>query len=74
VHFFTCAFVTTVVLFVVIFILCIIFTSGKIIEWNFRNTYLQKISKVISKKSPTLPLPLWEAKKVFINQKGMSED
>ncbi len=71
VHFFTCAFVTTVVLFVVIFILCIIFTSSKIIEWNFGNTYLQKISKVISKKSPTLPLPLWEAKKVFINQKSI---
>lgn len=70
VNFFTCAFVMTAILFVVIFISCIIFTSSRITEWNFGTKLLQKISKFISKKAPTLPLPLWEVKKVFINQKG----
>ena len=40
-------------------------------EWNFATKLLQKISEFISKKSPSLPLPLWELKKVFINQKGV---
>ena len=70
VHFLTCALVITAILFVVIFILCIMFTSSRMTEWNFGTKLIQKISKGISKKAPNLPLPLWEAKKVFINQKG----
>ena len=70
VHFLTCALIITTILFIVIFIFCVLFTSGKLTEWNFGNQLVQKISKWISKKAPTLPLPLWETKKVFINQKG----
>ena len=71
VHFLTCALILTTILFVVIFTLCVLFTSGKLTEWNFGTKLVQKISKGISKKAPNLPLPLWETKKVFINQKGV---
>ena len=71
VHFFTCAFITTSVLFVTLFLLCIIFTSSRITEWNFGTKLLQTISEFISKKSPSLSLPLWEVKKIFIHQKGI---
>ena len=70
VHFLTCAIIITAVLFVIIFTFCVLFTSGRVTEWNFGTKLVQKISKGISKKAPNLPLPLWEVKKVFINQKG----
>lgn len=70
VHFLTCALVITTVLCVIIFILCVLCTSGKLTEWNFGNQLLQKISTWLSEKAPTLSLPLWEVKKIFINQKG----
>ena len=70
VHFLPCALVIIAILFIVIFILCIMFTSGKLPEWSFGTKLLQKISAWLSEKAPTLSLPLWEAKKIFINQKG----
>lgn len=68
--FFGCAVMTGLILLITLIILCIIFGSKEKNSLSLSGRLTEKISSFISGKSPSLPLWLWEAKKVFINQKG----
>lgn len=70
VSFFTCAVVTSLILLVTLAVLCIFFGSNEKSSLSSGGKLTEKISVILSRKAPSLPLWLWETKKVFINQKG----
>ncbi len=70
VSFLPCALTVTGFLFVLLCGLCVMFTSNSGEGVSFGSKLTDKISGFLSKKAPSMPLPLWETKKVFINQKG----
>ena len=56
--------------FVLLIAVCCVFTSNSAEGFSLGGRALDRIRSCISRKAPPLPLPLWEVKKVFINQKG----
>lgn len=70
VSFFTCAVFTGVILLLTLTVLCVVFGSREKSSLSFGGKFTEKISMILSRKAPSLPLWLWETKKVFINQKG----
>lgn len=70
VGFLPCALAVTVFLFVLLCGLCVMLTSGGGAGLSFGSKLIERVSSFISRKTPSMPLPMWEAKKVFINQKG----
>ena len=70
VSFFTCAVFMGILLIITLAVLCIIFCSCEKSGLSFGSKFAEKISSVLSRKAPSLPLWLWETKKVLINQKG----
>ncbi len=70
VSFFTCAVFTGILLMITLAILCIVFCSREKSGLSLGGKFTEKISSALSRKAPSLPLWLWETKKVFINQKG----
>ena len=56
--------------FVLLIAVCCVFTSNSTEGFYLSGRAVDRIRSYISRKVPSFPLPLWEAKKVFINQKG----
>lgn len=50
---------------------CVLVASGKVMLARANTGKLTRVSKEISRKSPALPLFLWEAKKTLIDRKGL---
>lgn len=69
--FLPCAVISMLIVLAVLCVLCILFTSGGGNGAATGGSLVQKLSAWFSKKAPVPPLPLWEMKKVFINQKGI---
>ena len=70
VGFLPCALTVTGALFVLLCGLCVMFTSNAGEGVSFGGKLIDKVSSFFSRKAPSMPLPLWEVKKVFVNQKG----
>lgn len=64
------ALTVTGALFVLLCVLCVMFTSNSGEGISFGGKLIDKVSSFFSRKAPSMPLPLWEIKKVFVNQKG----
>lgn len=70
VGFLPCAIFAVGGVFAVLTAACCMFTSNSGEGISLGGRALDRIRSCISRKAPPLPLPLWEVKKVFINQKG----
>ena len=70
VSFFTCAVFIEILLMITLAVLCIVFCSHEKNGLSLGGKFTEKISSALSEKAPSLPLWLWETKKVFIKQKG----
>lgn len=70
VGFLPCALFVVGGVFALLVAVCCVFTSNSAEGFSLGGRALDRIRSYISRKVPSLPLPLWEAKKVFINQKG----
>lgn len=70
VGFLPCALFVVGAVFVLLIVVCCVFTSNGAEGFSLGGRALDRIRSYISRKAPSLPLPLWEAKKVFVSQKG----
>ncbi len=70
VGFLPCALTVTGFLFILLCGLCVMLTSNSGEGVSFGGKLIDKINSFFSRKSPSMPLLLWEVKKVFVNQKG----
>ncbi len=71
VGFFGFTLIIAAVLFVVLFGLCTAFASGRTGSFSFGEKYIEKLRVWASKKAPAGNMLLWEARKVFLSQKGL---
>ncbi len=69
--FLPCALTVTGFLFILLCGFCVMFTLNSGEGVSFGGKLIDKVSSFFSRKAPSMPLPLWEAKKVFANQKGV---
>ena len=60
-----------IAMFVLAAVLCVLSASGKVMLSGNSGSIFTLLSKAISRKSPQLPLFLWEAKKALIDRKGL---
>ncbi len=60
-----------IVVFALISAVCVLSASGKVMLLETNNSRLAQLGKVISRKTPQLPLFLWETKKTLIDRKGL---
>ncbi len=63
--------VLLVILIILFSVLCITFTSGNAGFFFKGFAILSGVKEKVAAKLPTMPLFLWEAKKILINQKGI---
>lgn len=70
VGFLFCALIAAVGSFVLLCAVCVIFASCGV-GFSFGSKLTDRPGSFISRKSPALPLPLWEIKKIFVNRKGL---
>ncbi|MGN0687021.1 MAG: hypothetical protein ACI4KA_02820 [Oscillospiraceae bacterium] len=70
VGFLPCALFAVGGVFAVLAAACCMFTPNSAEGLSLGGRAFMSITSLISRKAPPAPLPLWEAKKVFINQKG----
>ncbi len=57
--------------FTLIAAVCVLSASGKVMLTRTNSSIITKLSKAVSRRTPQLPLFLWETKKALIDRKGL---